>query len=324
MPTTSARERVPAVCAGVLVADHLCSPIDRFPSPGEVVKADELVLNIGGLAANAAMNLARLGVRPSICGRVGDDVFGRFVADALNGRGIETSNLTVDPELPTSQSLIINVKGDDRRFIHSFGANAKFSARDLDAVLDPPPKVLFLGGYLILPDLDPELLADRFAKVRRSGGKTVLDVATPGPADYLPWLTPVLPETDVFLPNTDEAALILNEEDPVRQALGFQDLGAHRVVVTLGDRGAISVSDSLRARVGAYSVPFVDATGGGDAFDSGYIAGLIDDLDEVDCLRLASALGASCVRAVGATAGIFTRTEADEFIKQHALRIHRI
>ncbi|GAC1303627.1 MAG: ribokinase [Isosphaeraceae bacterium] len=322
--TTPVRERVPAVCAGVLVADHLCSPIDRLPNAGEVVKADDLILNIGGLAANAAMNLARLGVRASICGRVGDDFFGRFVAETLKERGIETTNLKIDRERPTSQSLIINVKGDDRRFIHSFGANAGFSVADLDAVLDPPPKVLFIGGYLILPDLDPELLANRFAKVRRGGGKTVLDVATPGPADYLPWLTPVLPQTDVFLPNTDEAALILNEEDPLRQALGFQDLGAHHVVITLGDRGAISVSDSLRARVGSYQVPFVDATGGGDAFDSGYIAGLIDGRDEVDCLRLASALGASCVRAVGATAGIFNREEAEEFIKQHALRIYRV
>ena len=133
-----------------------------------------------------------------------------------------------------------------------------------------------------------------------------------------------MPETDVFLPNTDEAALILDETDPVRQALGFLDLGAHHVVVTLGARGAVSVSDALRVRIGTYPVSFVDATGGGDAFDAGYIAGLIDGRDELDCLRLASALGASCVRAVGATAGIFTREEADEFMKEHPLKIDRV
>ena len=46
----------------------------------------------------------------------------------------------------------------------------------------------------------------------------MLDVATPGPADYLqlhPEALQFLPETDVFLPNTDEAALILGETDPV-------------------------------------------------------------------------------------------------------------
>ena len=74
------------VCAGVLVADHLSTPIDHAPAAGELVAADELVLNIGGCACNAAMAMARLGVQATICGKVGDDVFGRFVADNLELR----------------------------------------------------------------------------------------------------------------------------------------------------------------------------------------------------------------------------------------------
>lgn len=311
----------PVVCAGILVADHLCTPIDRLPAAGELVAADELILNIGGCASNAAVALSKLGVRATLCGRVGDDVFGRFVSEALVDHGIDVSALSIDPKRATSQTLIVNVKGQDRRFIHSFGANQGLTAADLDPVLDPPPKVLYVGGYLILPGLDPNALAERFARARRAGTITVLDVATPGPADYLPLLRPVLPETDVFLPNTDEAALILGETDPVRQAEAFHALGARRVVITCGDRGAVTVSDALRARLGTYPVTYVDGTGGGDAFDSGYIAGLLDGLSESDCLKLASAVGASCVRAVGTTAGIFTRPEADAFIRQHELPV---
>ena len=134
------------------------------------------------------------------------------------------------------------------------------------------PRVLYIGYFLILPDLDAEALAERFAAARRAGTVTVLDVATPGPGDYLRHLRPVLPQTDVFLPNTDEAALILGETDPVRQALAFHDLGARRVVITRGEHGAVAVSDALRVRLGTYPVPFVDGSGGGDAFDAGYIA----------------------------------------------------
>jgi len=79
------------VCAGVLVADHLCTPISRMPEAGELVQADELVLNIGGCASNAAVVLAKLGVRATLCGRVGDDVFGRFVSPR---RGCFTSAAT--------------------------------------------------------------------------------------------------------------------------------------------------------------------------------------------------------------------------------------
>lgn len=322
MPATpSPSAPAPVVCAGVVVADHVSTPIDHLPAAGELVMADDLILNLGGCASNAAVDLAKLGVRAAVCGRVGEDVFGRFVAETLAAHGVDVRALTTDPSRPTSQTLIVNVKGQDRRFIHTFGANRNLSAADLDAVLDDPPRVLYVGGYLILPSLDPEALAERFARLRRRGTITVLDVATPGPADYLRLLRPVLPETDVFLPNADEAALILGEPDPVRQADAFRSLGARRVVITRGEHGAVSVSESLRVRLGTYPVEYVDGSGGGDAFDAGYIAGLLDGRDELGCLKLASAVGASCVRAVGTTAGVFTRAEAEAFLSAHELPV---
>ena len=251
----------PVVCAGVLVADHLCTPLPRLPRAGELVAADDLLLNVGGCACNAAVALAKLGVRAAVCGKVGNDAFGRFVADTLSGFRVDVSALAFDPAYATSQTLIVNVRGEDRRFIHSFGANQALTAADLDAVLDPPPRVLYLGGYLILPGIEPTALAERFARARKSGTITVLDVATPGPADYLRALKPVLPETDVFLPNADESSLILGETDPLRQAMMFRDLGARRVVITRGDFGAVAVSDQLRVRLGTYPVPFVDGLG---------------------------------------------------------------
>lgn len=311
----------PVVCAGVVVADHLCTPIDHLPAAGELVAADDLILNIGGCASNAAVDLAKLGVAAAICGKVGDDVFGRFVAETLVGHGVDVRGLSIDPARATSQTLILNVKGQDRRFVHSFGANAGLGASDLDAVLAAPPRVLYVGGYLILAALDACELAERFARVRRAGTLTVLDVATPGPGDYLRYLRPLLPETDVFLPNTDEASLILGESEPLKQALAFREMGARRVVITCGEGGAVAVSDSLRVRLGTYPVAYLDGSGGGDAFDAGYIAGLLDGQSELDCLKLASAVGASCVRAVGTTAGVFTRAEADAFLGRHELAV---
>jgi sugar/nucleoside kinase (ribokinase family) len=323
--SANATNGAPVVCAGVIVADHLTPPIDRFPGPGELVKVDDLVLNIGGLAANVAVVLSRLGVGVKISCRVGGDSFGRFVAESLEKEGVDTSGLVVDPDRATSQTLIVNVKGQDRRFIHSFGANAALSSADLDAAISPEARVLYVGGYLILPGLTPEALADRFARARERGITTVLDVACPGPADYLSQLKPVLPHTDVFLPNSDEAALILGgETDAIRQAEAFRSLGAARVVITRGEHGSISLSAANRLKLGVYPVDYVDGTGSGDAFDAGYIAGLISGLDEPGCLRLASALGASCVRAVGTTAGIFSRPEADRFIAEHNLPVEQI
>jgi sugar/nucleoside kinase (ribokinase family) len=172
---------------------------------------------------------------------------------------------------------------------------------------------------LILPRLDAGELAQRFAHARQAGTFTVLDVATPGKGNYLEPLRVVLPYTDLFVPNTDEAELILGEPDPVRQAMAFHELGARRVVITRGEGGLVSVSSDLRVELGAYPISFVDGSGGGDAFNAGYIAGVLEGRSELDCLKLASAVGASCVRSVGTTAGVFTRAEAEEFIRLHPL-----
>jgi sugar/nucleoside kinase (ribokinase family) len=314
----------PVVCAGLVVADHVSPPLDHLPRSGELIAVDNLVLNIGGGAANTAVDLSRLGVRAAICARVGTDIFGRFATETLHSRGIDCTSLKLDPSLPTSQTLILNVRGEDRRFIHTVGANTGFVAADLDAVLKCPPRVLHIGYFLILPNLDAHELAERFLRARAAGTLTVLDVATPGPGQYLDRLKVVLPHTDIFVPNADEAELILGETDPVRQARAFHELGARRVVITRGDRGVISVSESAQLRVGVYPVSYVDGSGGGDAFNAGYILGLLEDRPEIECLKLASAVGASCVRALGTTEGIFSREEVETFVSRHELAVERI
>jgi sugar/nucleoside kinase (ribokinase family) len=312
------------LCAGILVADHVCTPIDHLPAAGELILADRLLLTLGGCAANVAVGLAKMGVKAAVVGRVGGDVFGRVVTDLLRENRLDVSAVTVTPGVDTSQTLIVNVKGQDRRFIHTFGANAVFRAADIPADLATGCKVLYLGGYLIMDRVTQEELIPVFAAARKAGARTVLDVVTPGPGDYLPRLEKLLPHVDVFLPNDHEAALITGETDPVRQAERFRELGAGTVIITLGDRGAILVNERIRLRSAAFSVDFVDGSGGGDAFAAGYIDGLLRGLDEAGCLRLASALGASCVRAIGTTTGVFTRAECDDFLRTNELKIEQV
>ena len=93
------------------------------------------------------------------------------------------------------------------------------------------------------------------------------------------------------------------------------------MVVTSGGEGAVLVSAKERLRAGVYPTEFRRRTGGGDAFDAGFICGLLEGGDAKRCLELGSALGASCVRKSGATAGVFTAAEADAFIRSHRLAV---
>lgn len=312
------------LCAGIIVADHVCTPIPHLPAAGELVMADGMLLTIGGCAANAAVDLAKMGVRAAVVGRVGSDVFGRVVTDLLREAGVDVGLVQVTPGADTSQTLIVNVAGQDRRFIHTFGANGEFRAADIPVAQLQHVRILYLGGYLLMPKIVQEELVPVFAAARPLGVKTVLDVATPGQADYLPRLEKLLPHVDVFLPNHHEGELITGEKDPLKQAELFHRLGAKTAVITLGGEGAILVQDSLRVRAGIYTVPYVDGSGGGDAFDAGFIYGMLQGFHSEDCLRVASALGASCVRAIGTTPGVFTRTECEQFLEKNSLLIERL
>jgi sugar/nucleoside kinase (ribokinase family) len=311
------------LCAGIVVADHVCTPIHHLPTAGELVLADRLLLTLGGCAANVAVDLAKMGVTACVVGRVGDDVFGCVVADMLREAHVDVSLLQLTPGVDTSQTLIVNVAGQDRRFIHTFGANALFRAADIPADRLARCRLLYLGGYLIMPAIMQDELVPVFAAARGAGARTILDVVTPGPGDYLPLLDKLLPHVDVFLPNNHEAELMSGEADPVRQAELFRRLGAGTVIVTLGGDGAVLVSEGVRLRAAAFNVPFVDGSGGGDAFAAGIILGLLQNREPEECLRLASALGASCVRAVGTTTGVFTRDECAAFLRENRLRIEK-
>jgi len=315
---------IDVLCAGYIVADHVSSPIAHLPAAGELVLADRLLLTIGGCAANVAVDLVKLGVSAAVVGCVGEDVFGRIVADMLRERRVDVSALQSSPDRETSQTLIVNVAGQDRRFIHTFGANAAFRAADISLERVAKCRVLYLGGYLLMREVQADELVPVFAAARRAGAKTVLDVVTPGMADDVPRLEKILPHVDVFLPNDREAELILGEKDTLRQAERFHQMGARTAIVTMGDRGSVLVGDGVRLRAESYRVPFVDGTGGGDAFAAGYIDGMLRGLDEEGCLRIGSAVGASCVRAIGTTTGVFTRPELEPFLRDNPLRIERI
>ena len=121
-----------------------------------------------------------------------------------------------------------------------------------------------------------------------------------------------------------EGERITGEKSPLKQAEIFHRMGAGTAVFTCGGEGAVLVQQGLRLRSGVFPMHYVDGSGGGDAFDAGYICGLLEGKGPQDCLRIASALGASCVRAVGTTPGVFTRAECEAFLRDNTLSIERV
>jgi sugar/nucleoside kinase (ribokinase family) len=315
---------IDCLCAGVLFADYVCAPIARVPEPGELAPTEDIRLALGGCASNTGLDLAKVGVRVGVSGCVGDDAFGQFIVETLKAGRVDVAGVRRLSDIGTGSTMVINVQGQDRRFISTPAANTRFTVEAIPADWVRQAKVLYVGGYLMMPGLETAELAKLFRTARAAGAKTVLDVVLFGERSYWDALAKILPETDVFLPNDDEAAIITGLEDPLQQARRFREAGAATVVITQGHRGSVLATEGLRLRAGSYPAQCVGGTGSGDAFDAGYIAGMLAGEDPAGCLRWGSALGASCVRSIGATESVFNRDEAIAFMREHELPIERL
>jgi sugar/nucleoside kinase (ribokinase family) len=314
------------ICLGILVADIFAEPIPAIPAPGQLGLTDRFLLGAGGCASNTAACLSRLGRKVKVLGKVGTDLFGDFVLDDLRRLGVDCSSVAFSKTHPTSGTVIVNVTGEDRRYIHCVGANADFSFADIDCSVLDGARVLHVGGYMVMSRFGAEDLAQLFRAARQRSVKTVLDVVTPpGLTMSRQQIESMLAYTDAFLPNDDEAEAITGLKDAAAQARFLSNLNpACDVVITLGARGAVACRGSEMIRAGTYSVHSIDESGAGDAFAAGYITGLLEDWPLEKTLSFASAIGASCTSALGCTAGVFTFDEALAFVGRQPLKMERV
>lgn len=312
------------LCAGIVVADTICQPIARIPAAGALIQTDRVELTIGGCAANIAADMVKLGLKVGLSGRVGQDLFGREVRDRLTAAGVDASQLEVSTTAPTSSTFVLNVQGEDRRFIHCVGANAEYDSSQITVEAIQRSKVMYVGGFCLLESLTPDRVIRLFRVARESGVVTMLNVVLSESTDTTKWLEPVLPWTDYFFSNDDEAQRITQQTDPVKQAGALQALGVKTAVVTLGGHGAILFGPDARLRVSVYPVQPIDSTGTGDAFAAGFLYGVLRGEDVRQCLRLGTAMGASCVRSMGATTGVFRADELTEFVRNNPLSMEAL
>jgi sugar/nucleoside kinase (ribokinase family) len=314
------------ICLGILVADIFASPIDSMPAAGELKVTDRFLLSAGGCATNTAACLRRLGRSVKVVGKVGKDLFGDFVLEDLERLGIDASHAKRSQTHATSATFIINVQGEDRRYIHYIGANADFSLADVDCSVLDGSGALYVGGYLAMPRFSPDDLAQLFRDAKKRSLTTVLDVVNPGGSSAsVEQIEPVLRHTDVFLPNHDEARALTGQKDPMGQADFLARLNPDcTVVITLGPHGALARRGAEVIQANTFKMDSVDESGAGDAFAAGFITGLLENWSLEQSLRFASAVGASCTRALGCTEGVFHFDEALAFIAKNPLGITKV
>jgi sugar/nucleoside kinase (ribokinase family) len=311
-------------CAGILVKDTFCGPLKTLPVPGELVAIEAFKTRVGGCAANVAIDLRKQSQTVELVGCIGQDAAGAYLVKELQAAQVNCDQLAYIEEHPTSETVILLVAGEDRRYLHSFGANRAFKVSDIHRDWVAALDLFYLGGLFAMPGIVADELIALLAFAREQNVITVVDVVLPTNFKRAAEMERLLPHVDWFLPNDAEAAALTGKVDPLEAIRTFRSWGGHDVIVTLGDQGAVAVSEHECWRANAHPGQMVDPSGAGDAFASGLITGIAKGWAFPKSLQYASLLGASATWMVGTTDGVLTGAQAERIIAEHPVKVHKI
>jgi ribokinase len=237
---------------------------DVHRSPGEVLLvAHHYLAEPGGKGANVARAISRLGMEVLLVGRVGDDEFGHDCLDVIVADGVDTTGVVITADTPTGFVVIELDRGRHRSLLLAPGANDALRWSDVE------PHVAHLAnGDIVVAQA--EVPADTLRQLARyvveAGAALFLD---PTPPERV--TTEIISLADVITPNRIEASALVGRSDtstlwPTLAARELLEAGARRVLLKLGEAGAILADEEGMVEIPTIEVEPVDETGAGDVF----------------------------------------------------------
>ncbi len=285
---------------------------------GEKLEVRNMYATMGGNSANASVTFARQGFRAACFGKVGDDLAGREIAAQLHHEKV-TPILGRTREKPTAFSVLLLEKGE-RTILGYHGASDTLSLKDI-----PWKRLKSAWWYLSLAGESDVLLRPLLAFARKNTIRVAFNPSGHHIMHRRKEILASLKDISFLVVNTGEAAMLtgipFRQEKKVFAALDRLVPGI--VAVTDGPNG-VTVSDgTYRYTAGVYKERrVVDRTGAGDAFGSGFLAGLMrrsqtsnvksqkfSTEDIKYAIRLASANATAGIEKIGATEGVLTRAQ---------------
>jgi sugar/nucleoside kinase (ribokinase family) len=295
---TTVEDRLSSIhIIGNLQLDVLAGPVTALPAAGGDTIIDRIDVRPAGAAGNVSLALAALPTPHRLFGALGDDYAGRWVLRELEKLGLD-ADVHVVPGTATGISIALEAPGRERAFLTAHGVLDSWSADALPAYAAEADFVL-LTGYFSLPGMRGDGTRDLLLRARGNGATTLFD---PGwdPDD---WRTSgareireLLPLVDLFLPNEPEALALTGESDAAAAAAALAKVSGGRVIVKLGERGAIAhLPGGGRLAAPAPATTPLDTTGAGDSFAAGLITELAGGGDMTDALHLGVAVASTVV-----------------------------
>jgi sugar/nucleoside kinase (ribokinase family) len=279
-------------CVGESFEDLIFAGMERLPRLGEELRTRSFLRTWGGGATITAVAAARLGVTTGIVSGLADGAVAR-----LRTEGVRITNLRKRGEAHALTAALSTPK--DRAFATFDGVNAELGPRFVAALAKTDARIVHCA--LCPRDIAPLLAA--LHALRRRGVKVSLDFGYDVHLARDPQLPRLLAEADFLLINEDEARLYSKRRSLAHAESWFQE-HARNTVIKLGAFGSRWISRGRIVEERSTPVKAVDTTGAGDAFNAGFLAGLLSGLSPRRVLRLGNTVGARSTLAVGGLDGL--------------------
>lgn len=287
--------------------------------PGPLEDVDVFHKRTAGAETNVAIGLSRLGFKVGWASRLGQDSMARYLLRAMQGEGVDCSQVVCDATQRTGfqfKGRVTDGSDPPVEYHRKGSAASRMQVSEIDLTWLCAARHLHATGVFAAISQNCFDLLHHAMTCMRDAGRTVsfdpnlrpgLWASTQTMRECINQLASL---AHWVLPGIEEGRLLTGYDGPEDIAAFYHARGAKVVVVKLGKDGAFYSAGGERGHVAAFPVErVIDTVGAGDGFAVGVISALLEGAPLRHAVDRGAWIGARAVQVLGDTEGLPTRAE---------------
>ena len=292
--------------------------INELPERGKLEPILDSFQCVGGGPSNVLTDLSSLGFNyPMIAmGSIGLDGNASIIKDHLKKNNIQINYLISSKTVPTSQTVCMSEKKNERTFLYYPGANNLLDTKHFKIDdLKSKPKILYIGYLTLLGKLDrfnnnKTRLNIVLEKAKKKNLITVIDLVSNKTSHFQKIVYSALPFTDYLLLNEIEAQLLFKKS--IKKNDNYLNIklilqltkkifknGLLKGLVIHNSKESVCVLEDQTHNIKSKIIPqqkIKNAVGAGDAFCAAFIYGIHENWNIEKILKKAHAAGTAMMK----------------------------
>ena len=276
---------------GIATMDYLLT-VPAYPAKDTKIHCTSWIKQGGGNCANTLVALSRLGMNTHMYTCIGKDSVGNEIKKSLETEGVSTDYIIESGDTSPLSVVIVGSEDNSRTIIHRQGAHYRYPL-PLDKTILQNKDLLFCDGRFA-----PAALP--YAIEAREQNIPVFVEAEKHEAD----IEKLIPYGDILVISRDYYNEVFGDKNFQLNLARLQNKGPGIIILTLGEQGSLCYTGKTLIQQKSHETKVVDTTGAGDAFNAGFIFGIVHKWSIDKCLNFASRIAAIKCTKPGARSGL--------------------